>query len=76
MAKVFCANLPNDITEEELRAWFDEKNVQVTSVTIMRDLFGGQVPVCYAELVEGTTVQEAVSALNGQNLRGYSIRVA
>lgn len=72
---LYVGNLPYRITEDELRATFEEFG-EVSSCTIIRDKVTGQSKgFGFLEMPEAASAQAAISQLNGRDLMGRKINV-
>ncbi|MGR9051293.1 MAG: RNA recognition motif domain-containing protein [Gammaproteobacteria bacterium] len=74
MQRIYAGNLPADLTEQEFIALFAEHG-RVRSVELACDLFSGRCRGFGFIEMEGHEARAAISALNGYNLHGKSIRV-
>ncbi|MGQ0657372.1 MAG: RNA recognition motif domain-containing protein [Chromatiales bacterium] len=74
MLKIFAGNLPEDITDEELKALF-EQHGRVRSIELARDVFSGKCKGFGFIQMEGHEARAAMSALNGKILRGNRLKV-
>jgi RNA recognition motif-containing protein len=72
---LYVGNLPYRITEDELRANFEEFG-EVSSCTIIRDKVTGQSKgFGFLEMPDSSAAQNAISHLNGRDLMGRKINV-
>jgi RNA recognition motif-containing protein len=77
MARLYIGNLPHQIAETELQSWIESHGFKVESVQVIKDLDTGiSRGFAFAELPEVLDAQEAVSALNGQEMEGHNLRVS
>jgi RNA recognition motif-containing protein len=74
MKKIFVGNLPTDVTEQELSALFSTHG-RVRSIRLVRDVFAGTCRGFGFIEMEGHEARAAISALNGQELRGKWLKV-
>ena len=75
--KLYIGNLDYGLTEEELKTAFTDKGIEVKEVRIIKDKFSGRSKgFGFAELVSDDKVEEAISALDGQELKGRKLRVS
>jgi RNA recognition motif-containing protein len=74
MLRIYAGNLPADLTEQEFTDLFAEHG-RVRSMELARDLFSGRCRGFGFIEMEGHEARAAISALNGYNLRGNSLRV-
>ncbi|MFH1680298.1 MAG: RNA-binding protein [Candidatus Eisenbacteria bacterium] len=74
MTKIYVGNLPFTATEDEVRSLF-EKHGTVHSVNLITDRYTGQPRgFCFVEMDENTA-QAAISAINGMDMGGRSLKV-
>lgn len=72
---LYVGNLPYRITEDQLRAAFEEYG-QVSSCTIIKDKVTGQSKgFGFLEMPERTEAEAAINQLNGRDLMGRKINV-
>ncbi|OQY27511.1 MAG: RNA-binding protein [Candidatus Cloacimonetes bacterium 4572_55] len=72
---IYVGNLPYGITEDELRGVFEEFG-EVEKVNIISDRFSGQSKgFGFVEMPTNSEAEEAIKALNGESLKGRSIKV-
>lgn len=72
---IYVGNLSSDVTEEDLRTLF-EAHGQVSSINIIKDRFSGEPRgFGFVEMPSNSEAKEAVSHLNGTELKGRAIRV-
>ena len=72
---LYVGNLPYRITEDELRATFEEFG-EVSSCTIIKDKVTGQSKgFGFLEMPESAAGQAAITNLNGRDLMGRKINV-
>jgi cold-inducible RNA-binding protein len=72
---LYVGNLPYRITEDQLRAAFEEYG-QVSSCTIIKDKVTGQSKgFGFLEMPEHTEAETAITNLNGRDLMGRKINV-
>ncbi|MGR9044827.1 MAG: RNA recognition motif domain-containing protein [Gammaproteobacteria bacterium] len=74
MLRIYAGNLPADLTEKEFADLFAEHG-RVRSVELALDLFSGRCRGFGFIEMEGHEARAAISALDGRNLRGNSLRV-
>ncbi|MBM3319687.1 MAG: RNA-binding protein [Candidatus Eisenbacteria bacterium] len=74
MTKIYVGNLPFTATEDEVRSLF-EKHGAVHSVNLVTDRYTGQPRgFCFVEM-DDNTAQAAISAINGYDMGGRSLKV-
>ena len=74
MLKIYAGNLPPDVTDEEVTELF-QAHGRVRSIHVARDVFSGRCKGFAFIEMEGHEARAAISALNGKNLRGNTLRV-
>ena len=73
--KIYVGNLSYEVTEEDLRLAL-EKFGQVESATIIKDRRSGQSKgFGFVEMVSKTEGQSAIDGLDGQELKGRTLKV-
>src|SRR3954468_4829792 len=72
---LYVGNLPYRITEDQLRATFEEFG-QVSSCTIIKDRVTGESKgFGFLEMPERSEAEAAISGLNGKDLKGRKLNV-
>ncbi len=72
---IYVGNLSYDVTEEELRATFEEYG-QVTTATVIKDKYTGRSKgFGFVEMAEAEAAKKAIEALNGKEYRGRTVKV-
>jgi len=72
---IYVGNLPNDATDDTIRAAFESFG-QVTSAKIIKDKYTGQSRgFGFVEMPERVQAQAAIKSLNGKDLMGKQITV-
>lgn len=72
---IYVGNLSYDVTEEELKATFEEYG-QVTTATVIKDKFSGKSKgFGFVEMTEADSAKNAIEALNGKEYRGRTVKV-
>lgn len=72
---IYVGNLSYDVTEEELKATFEEYG-QVTTATVIKDKFSGKSKgFGFVEMAEADSAKNAIEALNGKEYRGRTVKV-
>ena len=73
---IYVGNLSHEVTEEELREAFKAFG-QVTSVSIVKDRYGGQPRgFGFVDMPAKAEAQAAVTGLNGKELKGRRLIVS
>ncbi len=72
---IYVGNLAYSVTEDELRQAFAQFG-EVTRANVITDKYSGQSKgFGFVEMSDKAAAEEAISALNGTDLNGRSIRV-
>ncbi|MCM8774048.1 MAG: RNA-binding protein [Candidatus Omnitrophica bacterium] len=75
--KIYIGNLDFGITENEVQQLLIEKGVAAKEVKIISDKFSGRSKgFGFAEFETEEQAQKAIDALNGQELKGRTLRVS
>ena len=75
--KLYIGNLEYSVTEEDLGKVFSDKGVTVKEVRIIKDKFSGRSKgFGFAEVDSEDKVQEAISAVDGEDLKGRKLRIS
>lgn len=74
MLKIYAGSLPPDVTDEEVKQLFAAHG-RVRSIDVARDIFSGRCKGFAFIQMEGHEARAAISALNGHDLRGSTLRV-
>lgn len=73
--KLYVGNLPFSATEDDIRAAFEQHGA-VASVNVITDRETGRPRgFAFVEMEEASAAEDAVRALDGQDLGGRNIRV-
>lgn len=73
---IYVGNLSNDATEADLRQAFEAFG-QVSSATVIKDRFSGESRgFGFVEMPTKDEAQAALSGLNGQDLKGRSLKIS
>ena len=73
--KLYVGNIPFDTTEDNLRSMF-EKHGSVESVKVILDRETGRSRgFAFVEMADGNAAEEAMRALDGNDMGGRSLRV-
>jgi hypothetical protein len=76
VVKLFVGNLPYKAVESDIRAFFEEVDVQVNSISILRDRFSGEARgFGFVEIDDDAAARQAVAACNGRELMGRTLVV-
>jgi RNA recognition motif-containing protein len=74
--KIYIGNLEFSLTEEDIRKAIEEKGIEVKEVKIITDKFTGRPKgFGFAEFETKEQAQQAIDALNGQELNGRALQV-
>jgi RNA recognition motif-containing protein len=72
---IYVSNLSREVTEEELREAFKAFG-QVTSVSIIKDRYGGQPRgFAFIDMPTKAEAQAAITGLNGKEFKGRKLVV-
>ena len=75
--KLYIGNLDYSVTEEDLRQAFSEKGMKPKDVRVIKDKFSGRSKgFGFAELETQEQVGQAISNLDGVDLKGRKLRVS
>jgi RNA recognition motif-containing protein len=75
-SQLFFINLPYNCSDSELEEWIESRGIEIESIRIVRDLVAGVSPAFgYAVLKDEMRFEEAVSVLNGKQMRNQTITV-
>src|SRR5437762_6815226 len=75
--RLLFSNVPVDCRDEYLRLWVEARGYRVSSLRLIRDLVSGTSPsFAHVQLMTSGNVEEAVRALDGQELGGGKVHVA
>ncbi|MGI6595097.1 MAG: RNA-binding protein [Elusimicrobia bacterium] len=74
--KLYIGNLNYETTEDELKDFFNEKGIETKSVMLITDKYTGRPKgFGFVEVESDEMLQQAVDALNGQELNGRKLTV-
>ncbi len=74
--KLYVGNLDYNTTEDEIKAFFSEKGIEVKTITLITDKYTGRAKgFGFVEVESDAILQQAVEALNGQELNGRKLTV-
>ncbi len=72
---IYVGNLSYEVTEDDLRATFEEYG-QVSTATVIKDKFSGKSKgFGFVEMAEAEEAKKAIDALNGKEYRGRTVKV-
>jgi RNA recognition motif-containing protein len=72
---IYVGNLPNEVSDDELRAAFTEHG-QVASAQVIKDRYSGRSRgFGFVEMPNNNEAQAAIMALNGKDFKGRTITV-
>ena len=74
MKTMFVANLPNSMTEDEMRQLFSQYGT-VRAIKLATDVFTGRCRGFGTIAMEGHEARAAIAGLNGKTLGDKSLRV-
>ena len=74
--KLYVGNLEFSTTEDELKAFFEEKDIKSNSVSIIKDKYSGRSKgFGFVEVASSEDAEKAIQALDGQELKGRKLKV-
>ena len=74
--KLYVGNLDYATTEDELKNFFVEKGIEPKTVTLIIDKYTGRAKgFGFVEVESEAVLQQAIDALNGQELNGRKLTV-
>jgi len=74
--KLYVGNLDYNTTEDEIKNFFTEKGIETKTVTLITDKYTGRAKgFGFVEVESDAILQQAVEALNGQELNGRKLTV-
>ena len=77
MNTLFMVNVPHNCSDEELAQWVQSSGIEVERVRLIRDLVSGASPsFAYVDITEKIPLADAVSKLNGHNIRERVVMVS
>ena len=77
MRTLFMVNVPHNCGDEELAQWVQSSGIEVERVRLIRDLVSGASPsFAYVDITEKIPLADAVSKLNGHNIRERVVMVS
>ena len=75
--RLYIGNLDYGATEEEITQAFADKGIEVKEVRIIKDKFSGRSKgFGFAEVDSEEKIEQAISSLDGQDLKGRRLRVS
>ncbi len=75
--KVYVGNLEYSVTEDDLKSFFEEKDIQTTEITVIKDKYTGRSKgFGFVEVNSEEEIQKAVETLNDQDLKGRKVKVS
>ncbi|MCD6135053.1 MAG: RNA-binding protein [Candidatus Omnitrophica bacterium] len=75
--KVYIGNLEYGVTEDDLQKVIEGKGIQIKDLKIIKDKFSGRSKgFGFAEFETDEQVQQAIDALDGQDLNGRKLKVS
>lgn len=75
--KIYVGNLEFGVTEDDLKKFLTEKGITAKEVKIITDKFSGRSKgFGFAEFETEEQAQQAIDALNGQEMNGRILRVS
>lgn len=75
-SKIYVGNLEYSTTEDDLKAFFEEKGIQAKSIEVIKDKYTGRSKgFGFVEVESEETIQKAIELLDGQELKGRRLKV-
>ena len=75
--KIYIGNLEYGVTEDDLQKAIEDKGLQIKDLKIIKDKFSGRSKgFGFAEFETDEQIEQAISALDGQELKGRKLRVS
>ena len=75
--KLYVGNLEYSVSEDEIKQAFTDKGMEVKEVRIIKDKFSGRSKgFGFVELIDESKIQDAISAMDGQDLKGRKLKVS
>ncbi len=72
---IYVGNLSRDVTEDDLRAAFEEYG-QVSSAAVIKDKFSGESRgFGFVEMAAKEEAEKAIAEMNGKELKGRALNV-
>ena len=76
-SKVYVGNLDYNVTEDDLKALFEEKGLETKDVAIIKDKYSGRSKgFGFVELESEEAIQKAIESLDQADLKGRKVRVS
>ena len=76
VSKLYVGNLDFNTTEDEIRSHFEQKGIQIKSITLIKDKYTGRAKgFGFVEVESEDVLQKAIEALDGQELNGRKLTV-
>ena len=75
--KIYIGNLDYNATEDDIKKVLDEKGLSASQINIITDKYSGKSKgFGFAEFETQEKAQQAIDALNGQELNGRTLNVS
>ena len=75
-SQLLFMNIPYNCSQDELMGWIEARGIQTESIRIIYDAVAGVSPAfAYANLKDQMQLSEAVSILDGKQLRNQTVIV-
>ena len=73
---LYFINVPYNCSDKELQEWIESRGIATKSIRMIRDLVAHVSPAfAYVELEDESRARDAISILNGKQLRNQFIQV-
>ncbi len=75
MNKIYVGNLEYGVTEDDLRSYLEEKGITAKDIKVIKDKYTGRSKgFGFVEVESDEELQNAIQALDGQALKGRSMK--
>lgn len=75
--EVYVGNLEYDVTEDDLKAFFEENGLQCKALKIIKDKYSGRSKgFGFVEMDSDESIEKAISSLDGQDLKGRKLKIS
>ena len=76
VSKLYVGNLDFNTTEDELKGHFEQKGIQIKSITLIRDKYTDRSKgFGFVEVESEEILQKAIEAMDGQEFSGRKLTV-
>ena len=75
--KIYVGNLEYSVAEDELKKFFEDKEITTKAVEVIKDKYTGRSKgFGFVEVESEEAVQKAIESLDGQELKGRSLKIS